>query len=159
MILHNFNILEKLIGNTPLIGIKYRLKGKIGTVFAKCEYYNFTGSIKDRIALQILREAYKNNELKKVDTLVEATSGNTGISFSALGKFLGYNVIIIMPDWMSKERKQLIESFGAKIISISKEDGGFIKSVALAKEMVEKNQNFFLKTNILVDVNSVRHSY
>ena len=143
MNLQTFELLETLIGNTPMIGIKYRFQNEVGIIYAKCEHYNFTGSIKDRIALQILKEAFLENKIKKGDTIVEATSGNTGISFSALGKLLGCKVTIIMPNWLSIERKQIIEYFGAEIISVSKEDGGFIKSVALAKEMAEKYPNVF----------------
>jgi len=142
--MHNFEILEKLIGNTPFIGIKYRMKGQEGVVYAKCEFYNYTGSIKDRIALQIIKEAFKENKLKPGDTIVEATSGNTGISFSAIGKLLGCNVTIIMPDWLSKERMQLIEYYGAKIITVSKEEGGFLKSIAMTQEIAEKTPNIFL---------------
>ena len=144
MSLHHFETLDKLIGNTPLIGIKYRLQNKEGIIYAKCEHYNFTGSIKDRIALNILKEAFLADKIKQGDTIVEATSGNTGISVSAIGRLMGCNVKIIMPDWLSEERKKIIQYFGAEIIPISKEEGGFVRSVALAKEMAEKNPNVFL---------------
>ena len=136
--------LEHLIGHTPLIGIRYRYQGKEGVVYAKCESYNFTGSIKDRIALHILREAYKSEAIQPDSIIVEATSGNTGISFAALGSLLGHKVHIIMPDWMSQERKLLIQSFGAEIISISKEEGGFLGSIQLAEEMAAKDPKVFL---------------
>ena len=135
---------EQIIGNTPLIGINYRYKGNEGVVYAKCEYYNFTGSIKDRMALFILKEAYKSGSIKPDSIIVEATSGNTGISFSALGSLLGYKVCIIMPDWMSMERKLLIKSFGAEIISVSKEEGGFLGSIRLSEEMAAKDSKVFL---------------
>jgi len=150
-----FNILEKLIGNTPMIGIKYRLNNQEGIIYSKCEFYNFTGSIKDRIALQILKEAFKENKLKPGDTIAEATSGNTGISFSALGRLLRCNVTIIMPDWLSKERKQLIEYFGAEIITVSKEEGGFLKSIAMTQEMAENNPNVFLPAQFS-NINNVK---
>jgi len=142
--MHNFEILEKLIGNTPMLGIKYRLQNKEGVIYVKCENYNLTGSIKDRIALQILKEAFAQNKLKSGDTIVEATSGNTGVSFSAIGKLLGCNVTIIMPNWLSIERKQIIEAFGANIISVSKEEGGFLRSIAMTKEIAANNSNVFL---------------
>jgi len=141
---NSFEILDKLIGNTPMIGIKYRMNGNEGIIYTKCEFYNYTGSIKDRIALQILKEAVNENKLKVGDTIAEATSGNTGISFSAIGKLIGCNVTVIMPDWLSKERMQLIEYFGAEIITVSKEEGGFLRSIAMTKEMAEKNPNVFL---------------
>jgi cysteine synthase A len=141
---NSFEILDKLIGNTPMIGIKYRLNNNEGIIYVKCEHYNFTGSVKDRITLQILREAFNNKQLKQGDTIVEATSGNTGISFAAIGKLIGCHVNIIMPDWMSIERFQIIESYGAKITMVSKEEGGFLRSIALSEEMVKNNPNVFL---------------
>jgi len=136
--------LDRLIGNTPMLGINYRYKGKEGIVYVKCEYYNFSGSIKDRMALYILKEAYKNGTITPDSVIVEATSGNTGISFSALGRMLGHRVCIIMPDWMSMERKMLIKLFGAEIIPISKEEGGFLGSIRLSEEMAAKDSNVFL---------------
>jgi cysteine synthase A len=135
---------DRMIGNTPMIGINYRYKGKEGVVYTKCEYYNFSGSIKDRMALYILNEAYKNGEIKPDSVIVEATSGNTGISFSALGCMLGHKVCIIMPDWMSQERKLLIKSFGAEIISVSKAEGGFLGSIRLSEVMAAKDPKVFL---------------
>ena len=135
---------ERMIGNTPMIGIKYRYKEKEGVVYVKCEYYNFSGSIKDRMALHILKEAYKNGTIRQDSVIVEATSGNTGISFSALGRMLGHKVCIIMPDWMSEERRLLIKSFGAEIIPISKEEGGFLGSIRLSEELAAKDPKVFL---------------
>jgi cysteine synthase A len=139
-----FEILENLIGNTPLLGIKYRLQNKEAVVYAKCENYNLTGSVKDRIALQIIRKAFEEGKLKRGDTIVEATSGNTGISFSAIGKMLGCNVTIIMPNWLSIERMKIIEAFGANIVTVSKEEGGFLRSIAMTKEMAKKDSKVFL---------------
>ncbi|MDR1813324.1 MAG: PLP-dependent cysteine synthase family protein, partial [Tannerella sp.] len=130
-----FHSLSHLIGNTPMVAVSYSYKGVNGVVYAKCEQYNLTGSIKDRMALYILREAYQTGALKPGYHIVEATSGNTGIAFAALGRLLGHRVSIIMPDWMSRERKMLIQCYGAEIISISKEQGGFLGSIQLAEEM------------------------
>ena len=136
--------LDRMIGNTPMIGIHYRYREKEGVVYAKCEYYNFSGSIKDRMALYILKEAYKKGDINPDSVIVEATSGNTGIAFSALGRMLGHKVCIIMPDWMSQERKMLIKSFGAEIIPISKEKGGFIGSIRLSQQIAANDPNVFL---------------
>ena len=133
-----------MIGNTPMIGINYRYRGKEGVVYVKCEYYNFSGSIKDRMAWNILKEAYKSGAIKPDSVIVEATSGNTGIAFSALGRMLGHKVCIIMPDWMSQERKLLITSYGAEIIPISKEEGGFVGSIRLSEEMAKNDPKVFL---------------
>ena len=151
----NFEILNHLIGNTPLIGIKYRLQNNEGVIYVKCEQYNFTGSIKDRIALYILKEAFEENKLKVGDTIVEATSGNTGISLAAIGNFLGCNVKIVMPNWLSRERKHLIKSFGAQVITVSRKRGGFIRSIALAEKMARKNPNIFL-VNQFSNINNVK---
>jgi cysteine synthase A len=103
-----------------------------------------TGSIKDRMALHIMREAYKKNLIKPGDRVIEATSGNTGIAFSAVGRALGHPVTIFMPDWMSDERKNLIRSYGAEVILISKEEGGFLGSIQRTRELAEANEHTFL---------------
>jgi len=149
--------LDRMIGNTPMVGINYCYKGKKGIVYAKCEYYNFSGSIKDRMALYILKEAYKSGSITSDSIIVEATSGNTGISFSALGRMLGHKVCIIMPDWMSQERKMLIKSFGAEIIPVSKEKGGFLGSIRLSEEMAAKDPNVFLPCQFSNCNNSKAH--
>ena len=136
--------LDRLIGNTPMVGIRYRLHGKEGVIYVKCEYYNFSGSIKDRMALYILKEAYKNGAIGPDSVVVEATSGNTGIAFSALGRMLGHKVCIMMPDWMSQERKLLIKSYGAEIIPVSKEEGGFLGSIRMSEEMAAMDARVFL---------------
>jgi len=90
-------------------------------VYAKCEHVNLTGSIKDRMALHILRRAYESGQLRPGMRIAEATSGNTGISFAALGRMLGHPITIFIPDWMSAERTQLIASYGAEIVPVSHE--------------------------------------
>lgn len=137
-----FSALEKLIGNTPLLKINYLYKNKPFCIYAKAEHYNLTGSIKDRMALYILKKAYQNGEIKPGQAIVEATSGNTGIAFAAIGSFLGHKVIAYMPDWMSSERKNLIASFGGQVRLVSKEEGGFLGSVKKAKEMAGLGQCF-----------------
>jgi len=102
---NRFNHLWCLVGNTPMLELQYIFKGKKGSIYVKCENYNLTGSIKDRMALYVLYKAYMNCQIKPTDMIVEATSGNTGISFSAIGKALGHQVKIIMPNWLSKERQ------------------------------------------------------
>ncbi len=141
---NKFEYLHLLVGNTPMVGIKYKYQGKEGIIHVKCEQYNLTGSIKDRMALYILEQAYKKGEIKPENVIVEATSGNTGIAFAAIGRALGHKVQIIMPDWLSIERKQIIEYLGADIISISKEQGGFLGSIKLSEEMAAMDSNIFL---------------
>src|ERR1700760_653144 len=128
--------LWKLVGNTPFMAITYRYReGAPQEVFVKCEQYNLTGSIKDRMALYILQKACQQGRIKPGDLIVEATSGNTGIAFAAIGKALGNRVRIIMPDWMSMERKAIIKGYGAEVQLVSREEGGFLGSIQLAEAM------------------------
>jgi cysteine synthase A len=133
--LKKINDLSSLIGNTPLLAIEFKYKGQLRKLYAKAENLNMTGSIKDRMAYHILNKAIKNGELKSGMPIIEATSGNTGISFSAIGRALGHPVTIFMPDWMSSERINLIKSFGATINLVSKEEGGFIGSIEAANNL------------------------
>ena len=139
-----FQHLWHLVGNTPMLEILYQYKGRLHTIYAKCEHYNLTGSIKDRMALYILQQAYREGKIQPGSRIVEATSGNTGISFSAIGKALGHPVTIIMPDWLSRERMDIISSLGADIVLVSKEEGGFLGSIRRAEEMAASNPAIFL---------------
>jgi len=141
---NKFKHLWHLIGNTPMLEIAYRYKNECRKVYVKCEHYNLTGSIKDRMALYILQKAYEHHLIKPGDIIVEATSGNTGIAFSAIGKALGHEVKIIMPDWLSKERMDIIRSLGAEVILVSKEEGGFLGSIALSEKMAREDNRIFL---------------
>ncbi|MBE7036899.1 MAG: PLP-dependent cysteine synthase family protein [Ruminococcaceae bacterium] len=137
-----FAAIEPLIGHTPLLEISFTYKGKARRIFAKAEYYNLTGSIKDRVALYILKKAYENGDIHPGDTIVEATSGNTGISFSAIGRYLGHPVKIYMPDWMSRERIALMESFGATVRLVSSEEGGFLGSIKMTEDFAKQGGAF-----------------
>ena len=96
-----------MVGETPLVEIRYRLHGRARRIYAKYELMNMTGSVKDRMAAYILNSAYATRELRAGDTIVEASSGNTGISFAALGRAMGHPVRIYTPDWMSRlDRRQ-----------------------------------------------------
>ncbi len=139
-----FRHLWHLIGNTPMLEIAYRYRLQSRKLYVKCEHYSLTGSIKDRMALYILQQAYKHGNILPGDTIVEATSGNTGISFSAIGKALGHEVKIIIPDWLSRERMDIIRSLGAGIILVSKEQGGFLGSIALSEKMAGEQDRIFL---------------
>lgn len=137
-------MIEKLntIGNTQLIKINYEYNGKEKYIYAKLEYYNLTGSIKDRVAYYIIKNAYKRGELIENKPIIEATSGNTGISISALGALYKNPVYIFMPDWASKERIKLMENYGAKVILFSKEEGGFIRCIEEAKKIAIEKDGF-----------------
>lgn len=134
------NSILNLIGNTPIVELKnvqekYHLKSKI---FAKLELTNPTGSVKDRTALNLVKDAIEKNILKKDNILIEATSGNMGISLSFVSKRMGYDVIIVMPDNMSLERRKLVELYGAKLILT---DGKLGMQGAIDKVNELKQQN------------------
>lgn len=150
--------LERSIGNTPLLRLRFRRGGRVREVFAKFEQYNLTGSIKDRMALHILRSAYAEGLLGPADTIAEATSGNTGISFAALGRALGHQVVVFMPDWMSRERVDLIRSFGARIVPISHEQGGFLGAIAMAEEFAVEHRRVFLPRQFANAANTAAHA-
>jgi hypothetical protein len=139
-----FNGLRRLIGNTPLLAIDYTFRGRPGRVFAKSENLNMTGSVKDRMALHILHRAYQRGVIQPGDRIIEATSGNTGISFAAVGRALGHPVSIFMPDWMSSERVNLLRSFGVDLRPVSHDEGGFLGSIELAEHAAAESGAAFL---------------
>lgn len=150
--------LWSMVGNTPMLEINYTYKGEPRIIYAKSEHYNLTGSIKDRMALYIMEQSYKLGFIKAGNEIVEATSGNTGISFAAIGRALGHKVKIIMPDWLSKERMAIIESMGAEIILISKAEGGFLGSIALSEKLAAEDKNVFLPKQFKNQFNALAHT-
>ncbi len=149
--------LSAMIGNTPLLEIHFKYKGEDRKIYAKAEYYNLTGSIKDRMAFHMIKEAYHKGVLKPGYKIAEATSGNTGIAVSALGRNLGNEVAIFMPDWMSEERKKIIRSYGAEIHLVSREEGGFLGSIDLAEKMATEDPKVFLTNQFSNEDNSRAH--
>jgi len=153
---NKFQHLWHLVGNTPMLQLHYTYKGKPGSIYVKCEHYNLTGSIKDRMALYIMYQAYNHCQIRPSDVIIEATSGNTGIAFSAIGKALGHTVKIIMPNWLSKERTDIIRSMGAEVLLISKEEGGFLGSIKMSEEMAAEG-NVFLPRQFENEYNAEAH--
>ncbi len=152
--------LEGLVGSTPLLKIDLLWRGKPRTIFAKAEYLNLTGSIKDRMAMHIMRKALQSGELKPGMTIAEATSGNTGVAFSAFGRVLGCPVVIYLPDWMSIERINLMKAYGADVRLVSKEEGGFKGSIALAEKMKQDDPDgVFLPRQFDNEDNSEAHYF
>ena len=133
-----FMDIGKLVGNTPMIKIDYEYEGKKGSIFTKLEYYNYSGSIKDRIALYIIEKEKERGNLKDGQPIIEVTSGNTGIAFSAIGALFGHEVHIFMPDWVSLERRKLIQMYGAEVHLVSREDGGFKGALELVEDFAEE---------------------
>lgn len=152
-----FNHLNKLIGNTPMLKLNYTYKGKKGFIYVKCEHYNLTGSIKDRMALHTLYLAYQEGRIQPGNQIIEATSGNTGIAFAAIGKALGHPVKIIMPNWLSEERIAIIKSLGAKVELISKAQGGFLGSIQLSEFYAQADGNVFLPQQFENRANPAAH--
>ena len=149
--------IKKLIGNTPMIKMVIKYKDKIINVFAKLEYYNYTGSIKDRIAYYIINESYKDGSLKEGMPIIEATSGNTGISFAALGAYYNHPVYIFMPDWVSNERVNIMKMYGAKVYLVSKEEGGFKEAIKRADNLAKKINGF--RPNQFDNIKNVESHY
>ena len=131
--------MKNYAGNTPMADITYKYNDRIGHVYAKLEYYNPSGSIKDRIASYIVDKAAESGLLRDGQPIIETTSGNTGIALAAYGALTHHPVHIFMPDWASDERKKLMKMYGAELHLVSREENGFIgaleKASALAKEL------------------------
>ena len=136
-----FESLESSVGNTPLIGLPRLSPAPNVRLWAKMEDRNPTGSIKDRTAISMIDEAEKSGVLKPGATILEPTSGNTGISLAMAAKIRGYSLICVMPENTSPERRQLLEMWGAQIIS-SPAAGGSNEAVRVAKELAAKHPEY-----------------
>ncbi|MDO8678913.1 MAG: PLP-dependent cysteine synthase family protein [Acidobacteriota bacterium] len=152
-----FRSLHRLVGNTPLLAVDFAWRGEPRVIYAKQESLNLTGSIKDRMALHILEHGYRDGRIRPGDPIAEATSGNTGISFSAIGRALGHPVTVFMPDWMSPERMSLIASFGASIVPVSRAEGGFLGSIRLSEAFAARDPRVFLPCQFSNEANVQAH--
>lgn len=132
-----YSRLEDLVGNTPLAKIQRLWSGEYVTVLGKLEGNNPAGSVKDRPALNMIRRAEERGEIKPGDTLIEATSGNTGIALAMAAAMKGYKMVLLMPDNMSEERRASMRAFGAEIISVSQAAGGMELARDTALQMQE----------------------
>ena len=149
--------LKHMIGNTPLLAVRLAFRGEERLIYAKAEHINMTGSIKDRMAFHILKQAYQEGRIQPGDVIAEATSGNTGISFAAIGRALGHQVVIFMPDWMSEERVSLIKSLGAKIVPVRSDEGGFLGSIRMTEELAQQKPHVFLPAQFANAANVEAH--
>ncbi len=135
-----YSNVTELVGNTPLVRINRLADDAGATVLAKLEFYNPAGSVKDRIGVAIIDAAEKSGELKPGGTVVEGTSGNTGIALAMVGAARGYKVIMTMPDTMSKERRSILRAFGAEIV-LTPGSEGMRGAIDAAKQIVADTPN------------------
>ena len=138
-----YNNISETIGKTPLIKINSLTPKNGANIILKLESFNPGGSIKDRIALNMINKAEKTGELPANGTIIEPTSGNTGIGLAFIGAAKGYNVILTMPDTMSEERKKLLKALGAELI-LTPGENGMTGAIEKAEELLEENKNYFM---------------
>lgn len=148
-----YNSVTELIGNTPLLKLNTNTKAKI---FAKLECFNPAGSAKDRVAYSIIKDAEDKGILKYGSTIIEPTSGNTGIGIASIGVSRGYRVIIVMPDTMSVERRKLMTAFGADLVLT---DGtlGMSGAIAKAEELQKEIPNSIVAGQFVNPANAMAH--
>ena len=153
-----YESLTSLIGNTPLVELKnYERKHNLpARIAAKLEYFNPAGSVKDRIALAMIEDAERSGKLKTGATIIEPTSGNTGIGLAAIGTAKGYKVILTMPETMSVERRNLIKAYGAEIV-LTEGAKGLKGAIAKAEELAAKIQGSFIPGQFVNPANPAIH--
>ena len=145
-----------LIGNTPVIKLNNIFGGDIADIYVKLEGYNLGNSVKDRAALGMIEAAEKAGKLKPGGTIVEPTSGNTGISLALISKLKGYKVILVMPDTMSVERRSIIVAYGAELI-LTEGKKGMNGAIEKAGELIENNPDFFMPQQFKNSANPLKH--
>lgn len=133
-----YDNITELIGDTPMLKLQRSLPQDAADVYVKLESFNAGGSVKDRIALNMIEVAEQEGKIKPGDTLVEATSGNTGVGIALVGAAKGYNVEIFMPETMTKERQDLMRAYGAKI-NLTPGDGGMKEAIAQAEALAKED--------------------
>src|SRR5438874_3614545 len=132
-----------LIGNTPLVRLTRVVRPGMATVLGKLEARNPGGSVKDRIAVAMVEAAERDGRLKPGATIVEPTSGNTGIGLALVAAVKGYQLILTMPDTMSEERRSLLAAYGARLV-LTPDTRGMHGAIAKAQELVRKNPDYFM---------------
>ena len=153
-----YSSVAELIGNTPLVELKHIEKkyNLEATILAKLEYLNPAGSVKDRIAKEMIEDAEKKGLLKEGSTIIEPTSGNTGIGLAAIAAAKGYKLIIVLPETMSVERRNIIKAYGAEIV-LTEGSKGMPGAIAKAKELAEEIENSFIAGQFVNPANPEAH--
>lgn len=153
-----YSSVAELIGNTPLVELKHIEKkyNLEATILAKLEYFNPAGSVKDRIAKEMIEDAEKKGLLKEGSTIIEPTSGNTGIGLAAIAAAKGYKLIIVLPETMSVERRNIIKAYGAEIV-LTEGSKGMPGAIARAKELAEEIENSFIAGQFVNPANPEAH--
>lgn len=152
---HLYNDITEVIGNTPLVRLN-SINDTDANVYAKLEFTNPTSSVKDRLAWGIIRAAEQNGSLQTGGTIVEATSGNTGVGLAAIAAARGYNVIITMPETMSMERRMMMKVFGAQLV-LTPGSEGMRGAVAAANDIVATTPGAILASQFENDANALIH--
>lgn len=149
---------SQLIGRTPLLRLNgyQRAHNLDATILAKLEYFNPAGSVKDRVGLYMIQDAQEKGLLKKESVIIEPTSGNTGIGLAAVAAAKGYRVIIVMPDTMSAERRNVLKAYGAELV-LTDGKGGMKAAIAKAKELAETIPHSFIPGQFTNDANPRAH--
>lgn len=138
------NTILELIGNTPIVKINKLVDDDSAEIYAKLEYFNPLGSIKDRIAFAMIETAEKSGRIKPGDTIIEPTSGNTGIGLAHVAAVKGYNLVLTMPESMSVERRKILKAFGAKIVLVKPDEGiGMTGAIKKAETLSKENGWFY----------------
>lgn len=151
-----YNNALEMIGKTPLLKLNNLIDENMGEVYLKLENKNPAGSVKDRAALGMIERAEKEGILKDGDTIVEPTSGNTGIALSMIGRLKGYKVIIVMPETMSVERRMMIKAYGAELI-LTEGAKGMKGAIAKAQEIAEERKGVYIPQQFINNANPNKH--
>jgi cysteine synthase A len=138
------NSITELVGNTPIVRLNRVVEEGSATVWCKLEYYNPAGSVKDRIGLSMIVDAEKRGLLKLGDTIIEPTSGNTGIALAFVAAQRGYRLILTMPETMSQERRDLLSAYGAELVLVKPEEGPGMTGAIKKAEQLAQEHGYFL---------------
>lgn len=151
-----YNNVIDMIGATPLFKLNNMVEENMAEVYVKLEKYNPGGSIKDRAALGMIEKAEKEGNLKEGYTIVEPTSGNTGIALAMIGKLKGYKVIIVMPETMSIERRNMMKAYGAELV-LTEGSKGMKGAIEKAMEIAKDKEGYFIPQQFINEANPLKH--